>query len=433
MNVLIISAPCPNKIAGIIARDLYNGLASIPGCNVRVLSKEWNANSNRHFHTYETTYITIIKKLHRMLMYRLINLSPPVNTKCIIDPKYSFHEYDQTITYYTTNALMKKIDIAPNAIIVLFVSYFISFRNLYELYLKYNAPILLYFMDMAPMTGGCHYAWDCHGYIDDMCRNCPAISISGKAENQTNTNMVYKKMYSDMTNIIALSGSSYQYKQIRKSILFRNKRIERIYLPIDEETFRPGCAERAREHFSLPKDKRLILFRSVDEKDKRKGYSELLSALEELHDEQIYNESLSIVAVGDKIGNRKNDIPFSVIDMGILSISELALAFQAVDMFVCPSIEDSGPMMINQSLMCGTPVVAFEMGVALDLVITGKTGYLARMKDCRDFACGIKYVLELSSDQYTYMREYAAKYTYSKCNVRGQAFKILNVIDGRYS
>ncbi len=32
---------------------------------------------------------------------------------------------------------------------------------------------LLYMMDMAPMTGGCHYAWDCEKY-KMKCGGCPA-------------------------------------------------------------------------------------------------------------------------------------------------------------------------------------------------------------------------------------------------------------------
>jgi glycosyltransferase involved in cell wall biosynthesis len=77
----------------------------------------------------------------------------------------------------------------------------------------------------------------------------------------------------------------------------------------------------------------------------------------------------------------------------------LAAAYQAADTFVCPSIEDSGPMMINESLMCGTPVVSFDMGVAGDLVHTGTTGYRARLGDCRDLARGIGAILALSPDQ----------------------------------
>jgi len=71
--------------------------------------------------------------------------------------------------------------------------------------------------------------------------------------------------------------------------------------------------------------------------------------------------------------------------------------------FLCPSIEDSGPLMINESIMCGTPVVSFDMGVAPDLVHTGKTGYRATLKDSEDLARGIYKLLNLSDTEYAQM------------------------------
>jgi glycosyltransferase involved in cell wall biosynthesis len=87
--------------------------------------------------------------------------------------------------------------------------------------------------------------------------------------------------------------------------------------------------------------------------------------------------------------------------MGFLKNNEeLASAYQASDIFLCPSIEDSGPMMINQSIMCGVPVVSFELGVSLDLVLTGETGYRAKLRDSNDMAEGIFYFLRLADDDY---------------------------------
>jgi len=98
---------------------------------------------------------------------------------------------------------------------------------------------------------------------------------------------------------------------------------------------------------------------------------------------------------------KKNDenlkLPFKEYYFDILKEGEeLALAYQAADVFVCSSVEDSGPMMVNESIMCGTPVVSFDIGVALDLVFTGKTGYRAKLKDSLDLSLGIKFILELT-------------------------------------
>ena len=53
--------------------------------------------------------------------------------------------------------------------------------------------------------------------------------------------------------------------------------------------------------------------------------------------------------------------------------------------------------------MCGTPVVAFNMGSAIDLVINGKTGYKAELGDVADLAYGIDYLLSMNTDEYSKM------------------------------
>jgi glycosyltransferase involved in cell wall biosynthesis len=86
--------------------------------------------------------------------------------------------------------------------------------------------------------------------------------------------------------------------------------------------------------------------------------------------------------------------------------ARLALAYRASDLFVCPSVEDAGPMMIPESMLCGTPVAAFATGGAPDLIRTGETGYLARYKDSGDLAEGILGMLRAPNAEA--MREAAA-------------------------
>ena len=79
--------------------------------------------------------------------------------------------------------------------------------------------------------------------------------------------------------------------------------------------------------------------------------------------------------------------------MGYLDDDEnLATAYRAADVFVCPSIEDAGPMMIPKRC-CVERRWLRSIQAAPDLVITGQTGYLARVGDAADVARGIEHVL----------------------------------------
>ncbi|MFP3802939.1 glycosyltransferase, partial [Paraburkholderia sp. SIMBA_027] len=76
----------------------------------------------------------------------------------------------------------------------------------------------------------------------------------------------------------------------------------------------------------------------------------------------------------------------------------LALLYQAADLFVNSSIEDSGPMMVSEALACGTPVVGFDTGVLTNMIIDNYKGYKAPLKDSKKLAEGIKKIFELNKD-----------------------------------
>jgi len=144
-------------------------------------------------------------------------------------------------------------------------------------------------------------------------------------------------------------------------------------------------------------------------------------------------EKVFLVIAGRNDNDAFRDIPFSHKFIGFLNDDRiLALAYQSADIFVCPSIEDSGPMMINEAIMCGTPVVAFEMGVAPDLVHTGKTGYRAKLRDSEDLAKGIAEIVHLSKDEYDAMsgncRDLGLRLCHPKVQVENfeKLFKAIN-------
>jgi len=113
-----------------------------------------------------------------------------------------------------------------------------------------------------------------------------------------------------------------------------------------------------------------------------------------------------LLVAGNGFDDIKDQLVFECFNMGMLDNNYgIASAYQAADLFVCPSIEDSGPSMINQSIMCGTPVVSFKMGVALDLVIDGKTGYIAQIKNAEELANGLYKIICQTDVEYKTMQD----------------------------
>jgi glycosyltransferase involved in cell wall biosynthesis len=230
--------------------------------------------------------------------------------------------------------------------------------------------------------------------------------------------------------ITIVSATSRLTAQAKKATVIEGKRIEQIMLGINPEIFKPLPRHVARAKLQLPLEPKIIFAGATSLKMECKGMSYLSEALKSLK-EQFGTErnNILIVTAGNTSGiGSLFDGNFRHKHLDSLTNDRmLAAAYQAADVFACPSIEDSGPMMINESIMCGTPVVSFEMGVAPDLVHTGKTGYIAELKNSEDLARGIKYVLDLGPDEACNMSHQCNKLGLQLCHpeIQAKAFKTL--------
>jgi glycosyltransferase involved in cell wall biosynthesis len=76
----------------------------------------------------------------------------------------------------------------------------------------------------------------------------------------------------------------------------------------------------------------------------------------------------------------KNDgLPAGLPFTGIGEINnpeQMAIAYQAADLFVLPSLAENLPNTIAEALLCGTPAIGFNVGGIPEMIINGKTGFL---------------------------------------------------------
>jgi glycosyltransferase involved in cell wall biosynthesis len=401
MNILIINSNNPLQTSGIVSYDFFRGLIKM-GHNVRLLTNSYQEGYPAGIKSLETALALNWKK--KVTRFRN-NVQFANNLQT--NPDYHFHGLSEKKMFYSTRKLLKMARFKPDVIFILFAKDFINSRNIYELYKKTNARIYWLLYDMAAFTGGCHYAWNCQGYRNS-CGRCPGLS-SDDPDDLSHRNLEVKKKYFDRTPIQIISASEWQYRQVRLSSLFSSKIIHKILLPVDKEVFKPVPKAEARMKLSIGNDRKVIFFGSVYLSQKRKGMSYLIESLrilsEKLSGSSVKDKILLLIA-GREIKEIKDSLPFDHHYLGFVDNTYgIASAYQAADVFLCPSVEDSGPSMINQSIMCGTPVVCFEMGVALDLVISGQTGYVAKLKDSNDLAQGIFNMMTIDENGYDRMIE----------------------------
>lgn len=261
---------------------------------------------------------------------------------------------------------------------------------------KFNKPIVWTLHDMAAFTGGCHYSQGCDRYIQE-CGSCPQLGSNNQCD-LSHWNWQRKINSWKALKLVIVTPSQWLAEQAKLSSLFREVRVEVISNGLDIQIFTPHDKEQARKSLGLPHGKKILLFGAPDINDYRKGFHLLLPALEQLYIRLEQADELNdfeIVAFGTPPSNQIIDIRVKINYIGRIEEDEsLALLFSAVDVFICPSNEDNLPNTIMESLACGTPCVAFDIGGIPDMIEHQKNGYLVSPFNTEELAHGILWVLE---------------------------------------
>lgn len=361
---------------------------------------------------------------------RMVDFKNKVTGKLkIYKGKYNFIDKQQYVDVEHNVIIQKLGDYFPNIIILHWISNFLRLETVYDLQKYYNAKVFWYQMDMAPMTGGCHYAWECEGYKTN-CIYCSAMRWYNN--NEPSNYLFYKKRYVDLMSITPLVGGSFVRKQVESSYIFQKQKSEKVIIGINHNIFKPLEDEKLRIEYDLQNtNKRILFFALYDLKNERKGFKYLLEALMLLDKKypNLKNEILLLTA-----GHINNDIlskntSFEIRHIGYLNTQEkLSQAYQLADVFISSSIEDSGPMMVMEAILSGVPVVSFDLGIAQDIVRENETGYAATLKNIDSLVNKIYHISTISNKELLQMKINCRKLGLEELTYQKQYDDFINAI-----
>lgn len=347
-------------------------------------------------------------------------IAPTVNTL----PRFFYPQRQQTpfgVQLFPNNIHQKINALKPDIVNLHWIcGGFIPIQSLS----KINAPLVWSLHDMWAFTGGCHYAGDCQGYLKS-CGSCPQLGSNSKRDLSYQI-WKQKQHYWKNTNITIVALSNWLADCVKKSSLFHDLPIKVIPNGLDIEVYKPIEKNLARNLLNLPQDKQLLLFGAMNAtSDKRKGFQLLLPALEKLS--QTQKDNIELVVFGASQPANPPNLGFKVNYLGRLNDNiSMVLAYSASDVFVAPSLEDNLPNTVMESIACGTPCVAFNVGGMPDMIEHQQNGYLAKPFEVDDLTQGISWVLE-NDERWQKLSENARKTVGEKFTLKLQVEKYLEV------
>ena len=149
---------------------------------------------------------------------------------------------------------------------------------------------------------------------------------------------------------------------------------------VNIEKFRPYDRMMARSEIGVA-DEKVLLF--VGRIDPIKGIEQLIKSLDYL--KEFDNLRLLIIGGDEDSQNEINNLKIKAEELGVIGKIEflgtikherLPLYYNAADICVVPSYYESFGMVALESLACGTPVVATDVGDLRNIIVQGKTGYV---------------------------------------------------------
>ena len=300
--------------------------------------------------------------------------------------------------------------------------------------LQSGKPIVWTMHDMWPFTGICHYSSDCNLYKSH-CHDCPLL-YKGSAKDLSYKTFNKKEKLFDGARITFVACSRWLEKMASESVLLKGHNITSVPNAINTNLFKPRDKESAREKCKLPLDKKLLLFGSVKISDKRKGIDYLVEACNIMKKKNPeFCEKLAVVVFGKDAEAYSSLFPFPIYSLDYIdNEKKLVDVYNAVDLYVTPSLQDNLPNTIMESMACGIPCVGFNVGGIPEMIDHLHNGYVAQYKSAEDFANGIEWTL--SEENYQNLCEQAHRKvmcSYSMSTISMKYIDVYNKITGKHA
>jgi glycosyltransferase involved in cell wall biosynthesis len=291
--------------------------------------------------------------------------------------------------------------------------------------LRSGKPVVWTMHDIWPATAICHLTLGCRSFTS-ACKSCRLLpGSSGLAQSVWRK----KQRLLEDSNIFFVACSRWLEQEAKSSALLKGNKITSIPNPIDIHIYNRCNKQEARQRLGLPVDKKLILFVSQRVTNRNKGMDYLVEACRQLSSvrrQESVELNPCVVILGGHAEEVAGQLPFETFPLGYVNDEHRIVdVYNAVDVFVLPSLSENLPNTIMEAMACGVPCVGFRVGGIPEEIDHKQNGYVADYRSAEDLARGIRWIL--TEADYDSLSQHAVHKVAQNYSQQSVAIKYLDV------
>lgn len=299
---------------------------------------------------------------------------------------------------FSTGFILKKVRELQPDIISLHVIHGGYFKTSLIKKLSKIAPVVWTMHDMWGFTGNAAHTFGDESW--KMLRGgegektiYPHIGINRGRSLLRRKRRIYKN-----SDLHVVTPSQWLYSLAGQSPVLKNKPLHWIGHGLDLEIFKPRDKGACRKALDIPEGARVIMFSSADDllKSAWKGGQLLLNILKTMDAKSSHLIEILVLGRGElnlpAPMKHLNIRRFRYISSDLL----LAVLLSSVDLYIYPTRADNLPLVLIESIACGTPCITFNIGGCSDIIRNDISGYLVEPFDTEQF---VQQTLEILNNK----------------------------------
>jgi glycosyltransferase involved in cell wall biosynthesis len=240
-------------------------------------------------------------------------------------------------------------------------------------YISQRKPVVWTLHDMWAFTGHCSYSYACERWITG-CGQCPHLKEYPYMQRDVSHWEWWLKKQTYAASQFQIVTPSHWLKALVEVSLLKQFTVRCIPYGLDTQVYQPMERTLLRQKMSIPPDAFVVLISSNDLNEERKGGRLILEALTQLPSP--VRSRFYCLIMGK--GRLESNGSIRGLSLGYITDESLkAEAYAVSDLCLFASSADNLPLVIQESLSCGTPVLACPVGGIPEMVIPGRTGFLS--------------------------------------------------------